>query len=86
MRYYCIFALICDNKSERRGNTYIVVKGGFRVKRLPKTFFEKERPQITAEESLKDVESIMWNDDVLSGKEKAEIKLNESKVGENRYV
>ena len=33
------------------------------MKRLPKSFFEEERPVISAEESFKDIEPIMWNNE-----------------------
>lgn len=54
------------------------------MKRLPKSFFEKERPVISAKNSLKDVSPVEWNNNVLNGSKKAVVKS--SCKGEKKYV
>ena len=44
------------------------------IKKLPKSFFEKERPQVV-NESKQDITPINWNKDVISGKKKVKFGL-----------
>ena len=43
------------------------------ITKLPKGFFQKERPTITASEALKDVKPLKWSKNVEKGKTKVEI-------------
>lgn len=47
---------------------------GIMIKKLPKSFFEKERQEI-AKESRQDITPIKWNKEVMSGKEKVKFEL-----------
>ena len=44
------------------------------MKRLPKSFFEKERPIISAKESFKDISPVEWKPEIMDGSKKAVVK------------